>query len=61
MPHVSVEASKGKTLDQKRGLIRDITEAVVKNFNVAPEAVTVMILEVDRENAGKGGKLFIDS
>ncbi len=60
MPSVSVRAVGVKTLEQKRGLVKDITEAVVKNFGVKPEAVTVDITEVSRENLGVGGKLFID-
>ncbi len=60
MPSVSIRAVGGKTIEQKRGLVKDITEAVVKNFGVKPEAVTVDITEVSRENLGVGGKLFVD-
>jgi 4-oxalocrotonate tautomerase len=61
MPRLTVEAIEGKTIEQKRGLVRDITEAVVKNFNVAPETVSIAIYEMSRENYSKAGKLFIDS
>ena len=61
MPVVTVQAVEGRTVEQKRGLVRDITEAVAKNFNVRPEAVTVVIHERSRENWAKAGKLFIDS
>jgi len=61
MPRVTVEAIEGRTIEQKRGLVQDITEAVVKNFNVAPEQVSVAIYEMSRENYAKAGKLFIDS
>ena len=60
MPRVTVEALEGRTIEQKRGLVKDITEAVVKNFDVGPEAVTVLIREVSRENFAKAGKLRID-
>ncbi len=60
MPQVFVEAIEGRTVEQKRGLVKDITEAVVKNFDVGPEAVTVLIREVSRENFAKAGKLRID-
>ncbi len=60
MPSVSVRAVAGKTIEQKRGLVKDITEAVVKNFGVKPEAVTIDIVEVSRENLAMGGKLFVD-
>ncbi|MFH1079632.1 MAG: 2-hydroxymuconate tautomerase family protein [Pseudomonadota bacterium] len=60
MPTVIVEADEGRTVEQKRGLVRDITEAVCKNFNVGPESVTILIHEQKKENRGKGGKLVID-
>ena len=61
LPLVTVEALGGRTIEQKRGLVKDITEAVIKNFNVKPEAVTVVIHELSRENLAKAGKLFTDS
>ncbi len=60
MPLVIIEADEGRTVDQKRGLVKDITEAVCKNFNVKPEAVSVLIHEGKKENRGKAGKLAID-
>jgi 4-oxalocrotonate tautomerase len=60
MPLVTICADEGRTIEQKRGLVKDITEAVCKNFNVKPEAVTVHIVENKKENRGKGGKLAID-
>ena len=50
MPSVTVKAVAGRTTEQKRGLVKDITEAVVKNFGVKPESVTVDIIECSREN-----------
>ena len=60
MPLVTVKAVEGRTVEQKRGLVKDITEAVVKNFKVDPDAVTVDIIEYSRENLAKSGKLFVD-
>ncbi len=61
MPLVTVKAIEGRTIEQKRGLVKDITEAVVKNFEAKPESVTVDIVEISRENFAKAGKLFADS
>jgi 4-oxalocrotonate tautomerase len=58
MPEIYVHAVEGRTLDQKRALVRDITAAVVKNFNVAADSVMVQILESAKENKAKGGVLF---
>ena len=60
MPTVIVEADEGRTVEQKRGLVKEITEAVCKNFKVEPQAVTIIIHEGKKENRGKSGKLAID-
>jgi len=60
MPLVTVKAIEGRTIEQKRGLVKDITEAVVKNFKAEPYSVTVDILEYSKENFAKAGKLFLD-
>ena len=40
--------------------MKEITDAVVKNFNVKPEAVLVQIVESSKESKAKGGFLFSD-
>jgi len=60
MPTVIIEADEGRTVEQKRGLVKDITDAVCRNFKVSPEAVTIFIHEGKKENRGKAGKLAID-
>ena len=58
MLEIYVHAVEGRSLDQKRALVKDITAAVVKHFDVAPEAVLVQIVESAKENKAKGGVLF---
>jgi 4-oxalocrotonate tautomerase len=60
MPTVIVEADEGRTIEQKRGLVKDITDAVCKNYNVEPQSVTILLHEQKKENRGKAGKLVID-
>ena len=60
MPVVTIEAKEGRTVEQKRGLVKDVTDAVCRNFNVGPELVTIFIHEVKKENMGKAGKLASD-
>ena len=60
MPLVIIEADAGRTVEQKRGLVKDITEAVCKNYNVPSEAVSILIHEGKKENRGNAGKLAID-
>ena len=61
MPRITVEVDEGRTIDQKRGLVRDLTEATVKNFNVPPESVAIIIRENKKEDRARAGKLVIDS
>ncbi len=62
MPEVVVYALQGRTVDQKRALVKDITDAVVKNFGAPLDAVTVQIVECPPtdKGKGKGGVLFSD-
>ena len=46
MPFLIVEALEGRTVEQKRGLVKDLTEAVTKNFNVSPEGVHIVLHEL---------------
>lgn len=58
MPEVIVYMVQGRTLDQKRGLIQDITTAVEKNCGVPKDAVTIQIIEAPKTDKAKGGVLF---
>ena len=60
MPEVYVYAVEGRTIDQKRSLVKDITESVVRNFKVTPEAVMVQVMESPKDSKAKGGFLFSD-
>ena len=60
MPLVTVKAVEGRTIEQKRGLVKDITEALVKNFGANRESVAIDIIEYSKENLASAGRLFID-
>jgi len=55
MPEIVVYAVEGRSLEQKQGLLRDITAATVKNFGVDPGVVTVQIVECPATLKSKGG------
>jgi len=60
MPLVTVKAVEGRTVEQKRALVKDITEAVVRDFKTEPDTVIVDIVEYSKDNFAKAGQLFID-
>jgi 4-oxalocrotonate tautomerase len=58
VPEVIVYAVEGRTPKQKKALMKDITDAVVKNFGTHIDAVTVQIVESPRTDKSKGGVPF---
>lgn len=60
MPEIYVHAIEGRSLEQKRALVKEITDAVVRNFNVTPDLVMVQIIESPKNLKAKGGVLFSD-
>jgi len=60
MPEIIIYAASGRSVEQKRGLVRDITEAVVKHYDVPADAVAIQIVEAPAESKAKGGVLFSD-
>jgi 4-oxalocrotonate tautomerase len=61
MPEVVIYSLGGRSLDQKRGLMKDVTDAVVKNFKVEPSAVVVTLVESEKQDKMKGGVLFSEA
>ncbi|MCW5703615.1 MAG: 4-oxalocrotonate tautomerase family protein [Bradyrhizobium sp.] len=60
MPEVTINLAAGRTDEQKKNIMLDITAAIVKHANVDPEAVVVQINEAPHNNKMKGGKTFIE-
>ena len=58
MPEVVVYLLEGRTPEQKKSLMKDITDAVVKNCKVDVGAVTVSIMETAKANKAKAGVPF---
>jgi 4-oxalocrotonate tautomerase len=58
MPEVVVYILEGRSVEQKRGLVKDITAAIVKHTGAPAEAVTISLLETAKESKAKGGVLF---
>ena len=42
----------------RRGLVKDITSALVKNYGVPADAVVVTVVETAKHDKAKGGVLF---
>jgi len=61
MPLVTIKILEGRTTEQKRGMVKDVTNSIVKNLSCPPDAVHIDIVEMKTENYAVGGKMWIDS
>ena len=61
MPVVVVRMREGRTTDQKRALVKRITEALAETCNAPTERIIVYIEDIKPENASVGGVLLVDN
>lgn len=60
MPIVQVELLAGRTVEQKRAMAKEVTNAICKSLGTQPEAVTIIIRDMPHENFAKAGVLRVD-
>jgi 4-oxalocrotonate tautomerase len=60
MPEITINLAAGRTEEQKKGMMLDITQALVKHLGVDPEVVVIQINEAPLNNKMKGGKTFVE-
>lgn len=58
MPIVQIDMLEGRSLEQKRKMVQEITDAIARNCNCSVDAVTIVIRESPREHIAKGGTLL---
>jgi 4-oxalocrotonate tautomerase len=60
MPVIQITMSLGRSLDQKRELIKVLTKETARIMKTDEEKVRVLIYEVSKENWGNAGVLGAD-
>ena len=60
MPVVTVQLWEGRTLEQKRRLVRAITDAMVEHADAKPDGLHVILQEIPKENWARAGVLGVD-
>ncbi len=60
MPTLRVELMEGRTLEQKKNLVKALTDAVVQTLGGKPEAVDVLLFDIKRHDWATGGELWSD-
>ena len=58
MPEIVVHLAAGRSAEQKKALMKDITDAVVRNLAVDPQRVVVQIVESPKDSKSRGGVPF---
>ncbi len=61
MPLVQISMLPGRSAEQKRALLVDVTDAVARNCKVAPEQVRVLITEIPAEHWAVAGISIAES
>jgi 4-oxalocrotonate tautomerase len=60
MPEITISMAAGRSEEQKAGMMRDITRALVTNLGVDADAVVIQINEAPLHHKMKGGKTFVE-
>jgi len=61
MPVIRVEMFKGRTPEQKRAMVKEVTDAFVRTAGGTPEAVHVIIADVEKSDWAVAGTLASDT
>ncbi len=58
MPFINVKMLEGRTHDQKKALVKAITDAMVDICDTKPDGVMVVIEDIARDHWGRNGSLL---
>jgi 4-oxalocrotonate tautomerase len=61
MPYVNIRVAGTLSKKQKEKISKRVTKIICKETGKPPEAVLLMVDELDRENVAKSGKLLSNS
>jgi len=60
MPHVMISLLEGRTVEQKREMVKAVTEAITRTLNAKPESVSIVINDLPATNFAREGILLSD-
>jgi 4-oxalocrotonate tautomerase len=58
MPTYHIEMMEGRTVEQKKKLVEEITRVTVEVLGGSPDSVDILITDIARHNWATGGKLW---
>ena len=60
MPIITLEGPPVEDLDKKRQLIKEVTQAAVKFYDMPTKDIIIFLKPLSPDRVGIGGKLIID-
>ncbi len=60
MPVITIQQSPGRTIEQRKLLVKRVTEAFVEAYSIKPEAVMIFFQDYEDDMWGKAGQLNVD-
>lgn len=60
MPYINVQIIRGVSREQKKQLVSEMTDTIVRVLGKKPEHTHIVIIEVDEDNWGFSGLLTSD-
>jgi 4-oxalocrotonate tautomerase len=60
MPVIRIDMIEGRTQEQKRKIVKEITETMIRIAGTKPEDVRIIIVDHSRGNLAASGQLLID-
>ncbi len=58
MPLIRVEMFEGRSVEQKRALAKELTEATIRALGVPADSVDIMLFDVPRHDWASAGVLW---
>lgn len=60
MPNITVELLSGRSLDQRRRFVAEVTRVVVETLLVPAASVRIVLQEIEPDGVASGGLLALD-
>ena len=60
MPIVQIDMIEGRTLEQKRDMVKKVTEAICETAKCPADAVTIVVREASKQHIAKAGTFMSD-
>lgn len=60
MPIVNIHLIEGRTLEQKRALVENVTKAICESVDAPPESVRIILSDMKKQDYAVAGQLYCD-